>query len=76
MIGETFGRLCFANIWSSLKPLILGSLMSRLPIHNRSTVSTHFFLKSTLRNQVGLALENLALRQQPAILKRKNPMRT
>lgn len=31
------------------------------------------FLKSTLRNQAELALENLALRQQLAILKRKNP---
>ena len=31
------------------------------------------FLKSGLKNQTELALENLALRQQPAILKRNRP---
>jgi len=31
------------------------------------------FLRSGLKNQTELALENLALRQQPAILKRNRP---
>jgi putative transposase len=34
------------------------------------------FLKSGLKNQTELALENLALRQQLAILKRNRPLRT
>jgi hypothetical protein len=34
------------------------------------------FLKSGLENQTELARENLALRQQPAILKRNRPLRS
>jgi len=47
--------------------------VGRLLHHDRGTVSIGYIPKSGLKNRTELALENLALRQQLAILKRNQP---
>jgi hypothetical protein len=65
--------LSIARIPSALKISTLASPASRLLNHDCGTVFLFSFLQSGFRNRTELALENLALRQQLAILKRERP---